>query len=227
MNRALVMMWLAACSSGPETDCANGIDDDKDGLADAFDADCSGSGTDDTTDTTPTDAPFLFDGLDEATVMVDVSIAPRMLGNPITADNPYCDGVFNLCDCTLHLMGNGNFVEGVGPKALFFGEWYLDNSDCNPALLGAVWYEARGVKVYHTFNWNEDGSNLDSWVVHKTEEADEMVPELESPKDNQQFYVAQMTAPFDGSSADYTEVGSADDDQLTTYVTTVFAADFQ
>lgn len=220
---------VVGCSSGAETDCGNGVDDDKDGLVDSFDSDCSSDPADDT-DPGTGPGPFIHDGLATQVLNVSVSIAIRQLGGTIEDENPYCDPPFSLCDCSLNLIGDGAFLEGADNVGVFLGEWVLDNTDCNPGLQGAIWYSLPDRSVYHTYTWSTDGNKLEQWVVHEDEGTDEPIPEEESPSSNHQFYVSQMGTTYnvDQGTATYVEAGSMDDSEsmITQYVTTTFSVDF-
>ena len=221
-----------ACSGGAETNCSDGLDDDKDGLIDQFDSDCSSTPAADDTDTddATSEGPFIFDGLQSQTLTVDVAIAVRQLGAGIDDENPFCNDMFNICDCTLHLSGDGDYLSGHDSEGVFLGDWILSSTDCNEGLLGAVWYSLPGRSVYHTYRWSDDGSTHDEWIVHEDEEEDDPVPEADSPSSHHQFYVSQMSTSYDESSgtADYVEEGSTDDpsSMTTTFVTTTFSVDF-
>ena len=225
---------LIGCSKGPEVDCQNGVDDDRDGLADKFDSDCSSTPTDDTDEDTTgggvDGGPFVHDGLEAMELQVSVAIFVRQIGGTLDEENPFCNDVFKICDCTLNVLGNGAFVEGEGNVGLFFGEWYLESTDCNETLEKAIWYEQAGTKVWHTFTWASSGGVLDEWVAHLDESKSEPIPEDQSPSENKQFYASQMSTPYnaENGTADYEESGSTDDpgSMTTTYVTTTFAVDF-
>lgn len=239
--RALVWLGLlgSACGASTETNCTDGVDDDKDGLIDSFDSDCSSDEPADDTDDPSGPGPFIFDGLVSHTLNASVFIQTRQGGGSIEDDNPFCS--LGICDCKLFLRGDGAFLDGFDAEAVFIGDFVLDKSEqydnegmrmegpCVNEMLKTIWYSIPGTSVYHTFRWSADGSKLDEWIAHLDEEENQAVPESESPTEHRQFYTSRMATPYDEATgtASYEEAGSFTDGSGTYYVTTTFSVDFE
>jgi hypothetical protein len=227
------------CGTFPECDgrelpddgeCQDGDDNDGDGDIDCADADCAtlGACSDDNDG-----GPFVHDGLTTVDLTFSLQIKIRVLGTAEDSENPNCNDIFNLCDCTLQFAGTGTLVESGGVRGTFEGTYERVGSDCNPMLNGSV-YPANantGITVYHTFRWSQDGSKLQEWIVHQDPTDITAIPIADSPKDNNQFYIQQMNASYQGTSEATTYLETDSEDQqdalITIYTVSDLSVNFQ
>lgn len=159
-------------------ECSDGADNDADSFFDCNDPDCEGSPdcqdpgpsplpTDDTP-TGDTGAPV---ETGDTGVAPDDEMAAFCAGTPLNpmvfADlwvefRPFLQG----CDVRAEGMTSGP-PEVEGRCVTLEGTWSISNlSTCDPPLFDAIWTVPPGDSVFHTFRFNETGTELMEWIAH-------------------------------------------------------------
>lgn len=111
---------------------------------------------------------------------------------------------YGICDCTNVFYGSGTQFAVASDRVTFQGVWKLQSSDCHAELQkGLTWVDESG-SGYHTVVFTQGVTAVDAWIAHFKATATSPLP---SPKQNQQWYIFQMNAPFNGQtlSVDHTE----------------------
>lgn len=243
---------LLGCGGGKEGsaagECGDNADNDRDGLVDCFDPDCTGSvecGGGDDTDATTDDPEGLdeatcLDGLDndddgdfdcdddgcaglfECDVCTDLSsdagdlVVTAPAGFAVTFTRSYdfdelgdsfCGLSPGLCDCSATYVGDVAYTGGAGSTLSFEGTWALDSTDCQEfqaapgrtdSLAKQVWFDAADPSAFMTLRFDRAGARLVQWVVHDFEGNSHPFSEDEGIRENGQFWMACMNAPYAG-----------------------------
>lgn len=254
---AALVLGLGACGADPEGanpgECTDLTDNDRDGLIDALDPDCTGGGTAeaeglfagdcsdgidndgdgpaDCDDADCTGAPecedWVHSGLRTVLVTMELEIKLRALGAPEDGENAFCSVDPGLCDCVNTYAGDGVLSSAGGVRAAFQGSWDLASSTCGASLRGAIWYAENAGTAYHTIRWTEDGATVVEWIVHEDPNNDEPIPADDGPKEQEQFSVYGLTEPFVGNAFSHADTGFYDDALFRIYTTTTLNVSFE
>ncbi|MEN0060951.1 MAG: hypothetical protein AAGA48_02315 [Myxococcota bacterium] len=184
-------------------ECTDGADNDVDGLFDCNDPDCAG-------------APDCEDGVAPPTLTGGTT--PKDTGDETEDDriptgpppddamaaacagpsaNPMVGGIIELelavtilsQSCLARFTGETTGAPNVEGRCVTFdGSWSLFETDCPNKVNNAVWVPSDGT-VFHTFQFNDEGTELISWVAH-TEFRDGLID-----GSDEQFWVSDFVGP--------------------------------
>lgn len=181
-------------------ECDDGADNDADSFFDCNDPDCEGSPACDD----PGPAPMPTGDPETGDTGTAVETGDTGVGQPTDDMAAFCAGTpanpMNGAFVSIEFrppFSGGCFVRAEGATTgtpmvegrcvTLEGDWAIsDESNCDPSLFDAIWTPTFG-DVYHTFQFNDSGTELMAWVAHANRR--EGVPNPQFPS---QFWVTEI-----------------------------------
>lgn len=222
MSRALLAacVFAGACTAGPTRwegddpyECEDGADNDRDGLFDCADPDCSGSPSCDgyvppDPDTSDDDSGGNDNFVDDPDAVADhlrsVTVTYTQT-HDIDGGSPEIDELacteYDLCDCVLVFEGTGTFVSAEDDLLTLFGTFTYGNLEdddvCSESIRGGTWMPEDGA-AFHSFRFKSGTNVLDQWIAHGNEA--DVDPTGGNMVLNEQAGIWLMNADFNNST---------------------------